>query len=107
MKHMAAKKSRFKFKTILAIVFVILLTILPLVFNKNAKFVGTDDKASSAIKELNPSYKVWKVPFWKPPSAEVESLIFALQASIGTGFIGFYIGLGKGRKDSLKGKSND
>lgn len=98
---------KFKFKTILAILFVILLTILPLVFNKNAKFEGSDDKASSAIKQLNPSYKVWKAPLWQPPSAEVESLIFALQASIGAGFIGFYIGLGKGRKEAIKGKSND
>ena len=104
MEHKIKKKNNSKLKTILAILFIILLTASPLIFNKKAKFVGSDDKASSAIRKLAPNYKIWNSPIWKPPSSEVESLLFALQASIGTGFIGFYIGCGKGRKDALKGK---
>ena len=33
---------------------------------------------------------VWKP--WEPPSGEIESLLFALQAAIGAGFIGYYVG---------------
>lgn len=107
MKNKSCKKNNSKLKSLLAIVFVILLALFPLILNKNAKFRGSDDKASSAIKELAPNYKIWNAPIWTPPSTEVESLLFALQASIGTGFIAFYIGLGKGKKDALKSKSND
>jgi cobalt/nickel transport protein len=107
MKQIVTKKNNSKFKSLLAILVVILLAVFPLVFNKNAEFEGADDKASSAIEELAPNYKIWNAPMWSPPSGEVESLLFALQASIGTGFIAFYIGRGKGRKDALKDKSND
>jgi cobalt/nickel transport protein len=29
---------------------------------------------------------------WKPPSDEVESLLFSLQAALGAGFLGYVIG---------------
>ncbi len=31
-------------------------------------------------------------PLWEPPSGEIESLLFALQAAIGAGLVGFYFG---------------
>ncbi|CEO90262.1 hypothetical protein SSCH_790007 [Syntrophaceticus schinkii] len=39
---------------------------------------------------------------WEPPSGEIESLLFALQAAIGAGFIGYYFGFVKGRKENEK-----
>ena len=38
---------------------------------------------------------------WEPPSGEIESLLFALQAAIGAGFIGYFIGYIRG-KNKLK-----
>ncbi|NLN22191.1 MAG: cobalt ABC transporter substrate-binding protein CbiN, partial [Syntrophomonadaceae bacterium] len=43
---------------------------------------------------------------WEPPSGEIESLLFALQAAIGAGFIGYYLGFVKGRKESEKEKGS-
>lgn len=53
---------------------------------------GADSKAEQSIEEINAEYKPWASNLWEPPSGEVESLLFSLQAAIGGGFIGYYIG---------------
>ena len=63
---------------------------------------GTDDAASEAVEHLNPNYEPWFSPVWEPPSGEIESFLFALQASIGAVVIGFVIGYYKGKKDAEK-----
>jgi len=63
---------------------------------------GTDDAASEAVEQLNPNYEPWFSPVWEPPSGEIESFLFALQASIGAIVIGFVIGYYKGKKDAEK-----
>ena len=63
---------------------------------------GTDDAASEAVEHLNPNYEPWFSPVWEPPSGEIESLLFTLQASIGAVVIGFVIGYYKGKKDAEK-----
>lgn len=80
--------------------FVIALTVLPLFVAKKADFNGADDKAKLAITMLNPDYKPWFKPIWQPPGNEIESLLFSLQAAIGAGLIGYYLGLIKGRKQT-------
>ena len=55
-------------------------------------FTGTDDQAKDAISEVAPGYRPWAHSLIKPPSREVESLLFALQAAIGAGFMGYYFG---------------
>ncbi|MEW6725637.1 MAG: energy-coupling factor ABC transporter substrate-binding protein [Bacillota bacterium] len=55
-------------------------------------FVGADGKAEEIIKEIRPDYEPWAKPFWEPPSGEIESLLFTLQAAMGAGFIGYYFG---------------
>lgn len=77
----------------------ILLIVIGLVFNSNEKFVGTDDKAKQTITKINPNYKPWFNSMWKPPSSEIESLLFSVQAALGTGFIGYYIGYCIGKKE--------
>lgn len=86
-------------KNILLLGIVIILAIIPLYTAKNAEFGGADDKAKSAIGELNPKYEQWFNSVWEPPSGEVASLLFTLQACFGTGLIAYYIGLSKGRKE--------
>ncbi|MBV8884078.1 MAG: energy-coupling factor ABC transporter substrate-binding protein [Chroococcidiopsidaceae cyanobacterium CP_BM_RX_35] len=85
----------------LLVIAVIVLAVLPLVFVRG-KYAGSDDQAGGAIKELNAKYKPWFKPFFAPPSGEVESLLFASQAALGAGVIGFVIGLYKGRSENRK-----
>ncbi|MDK2806034.1 MAG: cobalt/nickel transport protein [Thermoanaerobacterium sp.] len=79
---------------------VISLIVFPLITIKNAEFAGADDRATEAITQVDKNYKPWMKPVWEPPSGEIESLLFACQAAIGAGFLGYYIGLAKGRKNA-------
>ncbi len=56
------------------------------------EFKGADDLGTDAITAARPGYKPWFEPIWKPPSDEVESLLFSLQAALGAGFLGYVIG---------------
>lgn len=86
---------------LLLIIVVIALVALPLVFApKSAEFSGADDQASDAIAELQPGYTPWFHSLWVPPSGEIESLLFALQASLGTGFIAYFFGYKIGQRKS-------
>lgn len=85
-------------KNLILIAIVIGLAALPLFMNRKAKFAGSDDQAAHAIAKLNTGYKPWFSPVWKPPGGEVESLLFALQAAIGAGIVGYGLGYLRGRK---------
>ena len=60
-------------------------------------FSGADGQAEGVIRQLAPDYQPWAAPLLEPPSAEIESLLFALQAVLGAGFIGYYIGIKRER----------
>ena len=60
-------------------------------------FVGADSRAEAAIHEVHPQATPWFQPLWAP-SREVESLLFALQAALGAGAIGYFLGLKRGEK---------
>lgn len=80
-------------RNLLLLLGVIILVIAPLAFHsKTAKFSGSDDQASAMIRNLRPGYQRWVVPLWEPPSPEIESLLFALQAGLGAGLLGYYFG---------------
>ncbi len=67
------------------------LMVLPLMFVKG-EYGGSDDAASQAVASSQPGFKPWFEPIWKPPSPEIESLLFAVQAAIGAGTIGYVVG---------------
>ncbi len=71
---------------------VVLLVIAPLLLRPDAPFEGADEMAEDIIMEINPDYEPWLEPVWEPPSNEIESMLFALQAAAGSMFIGFYLG---------------
>jgi cobalt/nickel transport protein len=76
---------------------VIVLAVGPLMFHsETAKFGGSDDQASALISHIQPGYHRWAEPLWAPPSSEIESLIFALQAALGAGWLGYYFGRKRG-----------
>lgn len=85
-------------KNIILLLLVVLITVIPLLAVHNAEFGGSDGEAEKAISEIKADYEPWFNPVFVPPSGEIESLLFALQAAIGAGFIGYYMGFVRGRK---------
>ena len=79
------------------LVIVAVLSFAPLYMTHDAEFAGADDKASTAISTFNADYTPWFEPLWEPPSGEVASFLFALQAALGSGFVFYYIGYSKGK----------
>ncbi len=79
-------------RNVILSIFVIVLAVLPLVIIKDAEFSGADDLAETAITEINPDYKPWFSSIYEPESGEIESLLFAVQAAIGAGIVGFVLG---------------
>ena len=81
---------------------VVLLTALPLwLVNRPAPdadgqpvaiFAGADDQARDLIGQIAPDYAPWFASLIEPASGEIASLLFALQAALGAGFIGYYLG---------------
>lgn len=93
-------------KNLMIILLVIILGVFPFFIQKGATFGGADNKAKDAISEINSSYKPWFSSIWTPPSKEIESLLFALQAAIGAGFIGYFIGYTRGKSRLKEKKEN-
>lgn len=85
-------------KNILMFALVIILIVSPLLILKDAEFGGADGKAEEVIAEINPDYEPWFSPIIEPASGEIESLLFSIQAAIGAGVIGYFLGYGKGKK---------
>ncbi|MEG4274685.1 MULTISPECIES: energy-coupling factor ABC transporter substrate-binding protein [unclassified Microcoleus] len=86
------------------VIAVIALAVIPLVFVRG-EYGGSDGEAQKAIAEIQPEYQPWFNHFFEPASGEIESLLFATQAALGAGVIGYAIGLYKGR--SQRQKSDD
>ncbi|MHB8157877.1 MAG: energy-coupling factor ABC transporter substrate-binding protein, partial [Desulfocucumaceae bacterium] len=85
-------KGNLLYKNLMLAIIVLGLIIIPFVINRGGEFAGTDGEAEKAIAEVSPGYEPWYKPIWEPPGSEVESLLFAAQAAIGSGFIGDYFG---------------
>ena len=91
---------------IIAIICVVLFLAPLIMFNGHGEddgyFGGADDAAGDIINESqNGTYEPWFSSIWEPPSGEIESLLFALQAAIGAIIIGYAFGYwrGKGKEE--------
>lgn len=90
-------------QNLLLLVVVVLLAALPLWLVQKpqpdpdgkpvAIFAGADNKAKDLIGEIAPHYRPWFELILQPASGEIASLLFALQAALGAGFIGYYLGV--------------
>jgi cobalt/nickel transport protein len=89
-----------KHENLILIMLVVALVAFPLIWKAGAGFGGSDDQVKDVVAEINPGYKPWVNALWTPPSAEVESFLFALQAAAGAGFIGYWIGFHRGRRST-------
>jgi cobalt/nickel transport protein len=90
---------------VLTIIAIVAFSVMFLYSSSNVRgagFVGSDTAGSQFIAELSgtPLENFQPlIPQWKPPSTEIESCLFALQAAIGGVIVGvvfgFWIGSGK------------
>ncbi|MGW0928431.1 energy-coupling factor ABC transporter substrate-binding protein [Streptomyces sp. NPDC002644] len=87
---------------LLLVLGVVLLAVLPVAFglgdHKEEPFAGADAEAEVAIQEIDPDYRPWFSPVYEPPSGEIESGLFALQAAVGAGVVAYCLGLWRGRR---------
>jgi cobalt/nickel transport protein len=60
---------------------------------QNHEWSGADSQAEEVISILTGgTYVPWFQSIYAPPSSEIESLLFALQAAIGSLIIGYFLG---------------
>jgi cobalt/nickel transport protein len=95
-------------KSIVLLALVAIIVITPLVMysglgEDEGYFGGADGAAGDAIEETG--YEPWFSSFWEPPSGEIESLLFALQAAIGAIIIGYVLGYYQGQANERDKKS--
>jgi len=84
------------------IALLIILAVWPLLTLSEAGFEGADGEAEAVILEISDSYEPWFAPLLEPKSGEIESLLFALQAAVGSGVVFYGLGymVGKSKKES-------
>ncbi|MFI6033595.1 energy-coupling factor ABC transporter substrate-binding protein [Streptomyces sp. NPDC051315] len=87
---------------VLLLAVVVALAVLPLALglgdHKEQPFSGADGEAETAITEIEPDYEPWFSPLYEPPSGEIESALFSVQAALGAGVLAYYFGLRRGRR---------
>ncbi|WP_409469697.1 energy-coupling factor ABC transporter substrate-binding protein [Streptomyces sp. HC307] len=90
----------------LLLLLVAALAVLPLALglgdDEEEPFTGADGQAEKAVTEIEPDYEPWFSPLYEPPSGEIESALFSLQAAIGAGVLAYYFGLRRGRRQGEK-----
>jgi cobalt/nickel transport protein len=76
----------------LLVLAVLVIAVVPLVFiGSETEFGGADGLAMEQIEADHPDYEPWAAPLFEP-EAETASTLFALQAAIGAGFLGYLFG---------------
>jgi cobalt/nickel transport protein len=97
---------------VLAILLIFAIQFIYMSSTTDAEYGGADGEAENVINEITGgTYEPNAEPFWEPPSGEIESLLFGLQAAIGAGIIGYFFGYYKAKKNyenelGYKGKNN-
>ncbi|MDO5837137.1 MAG: energy-coupling factor ABC transporter substrate-binding protein [Methanobacterium sp.] len=90
---------------IVLLALVAIIVIIPLAMysgmgEDEGYFGGADSSAGPVIEETG--YEPWFSSIWEPPSGEIESLLFALQAAIGALIIGYILGYFHGQASERK-----
>jgi cobalt/nickel transport protein len=90
--------------TALLVLAVIALFAVPLLIDGGADYAGSDSEATALIQESDPGYHPWFSSVFTPSSKEVESGLFALQAALGGGVLGYALGRLKGRRTAERSR---
>jgi cobalt/nickel transport protein len=86
------------YRYVLVVLVIVALAVLPLLIYSDGEFGGTDDQAVAVIQNIDNNYRPWFKGFHFYESTEISSTIFALQAAIGAGVLGYYIGYSRGKQ---------
>lgn len=85
---------------VIAILLIFTAQFIYISSTTDAEYGGADDMPEEVIGEITGgSFKPIAEPIWEPPSGEIESLLFALQAAIGAGVIGYFFGYYRAKKN--------
>jgi len=85
---------------VLAIFLIFAAQFIYMSSTTDAEYGGADGQAEEVINDITGgTYKPIAEPFWEPPSGEIESLLFGLQAAIGAGIIGYFFGYYRAKKN--------
>ena len=92
-------------KPVILLVIVVILLAFPLALyngkgEEQGYFSGADDQGSAAVEETG--YQPWFSSIWEPPSPEIESFLFAVQAAIGAIIVGYVLGYYNGQAKERK-----
>jgi cobalt/nickel transport protein len=97
--------TRSRLVTALLVLGVVALIALPLVLDGGtSEFAGTDSTAAELAEEHGA--QPWFESVFAPSSAQVESGLFALQAALGGGALGYVLGRLRGRRLAERGASD-
>jgi len=84
-----------KLKNTLLILICLVILMAPFILHRDSEFEGSDAQGEEMITEIQVDYEPWVSPIFPEIPGEIETLLFTIQAAIGGGFIGFYIGRNK------------
>lgn len=87
--------SRFSLVNWMLVLGVVVLAVVPLAIGSDTEFAGADGIAVERIDESD--YRPWFAPLFEP-SAETASGLFALQAAVGGGVLGYVFGVARTRR---------
>ena len=84
------------------LVLAAVIAVIPLIIIHDSEFGGADGAAEEAILEIAPDYEPWADSLIAPPGGETESLLFCLQAGLGSAVLAFGFGYLVARKKYKK-----
>lgn len=82
----------------------VVIAVVPLL-TLHSEFGGSDDAAENVISQVDPDYVPWADSLITLPGGETESLLFCLQAALGSGVLCFGFGWLAARKKYAKAAS--
>ncbi|WGT46168.1 energy-coupling factor ABC transporter substrate-binding protein [Tessaracoccus lacteus] len=85
---------------VIVVIFIFSFAMAPQPSEGDESFVGTDSIVTEVLEEHG--VEPWFNPIWEPGSGEIESGLFAIQAALGAGIVGFVLGNFRGRAVKAK-----
>lgn len=90
----------------LAVIVFFIAAFLVVSSSGDHEWSGADSQAEDVISQITGgTYVPWFSSIYQPPSGEIESLLFALQAAIGSLIIGYFLGYYRAVENAKKDTS--